>query len=462
MFVGRTRELGELAQLYKTNKFQCVVVYGRRRVGKTALITEFVKDKDAIYFTGQETNAGENLSNLSSSIFALSREFADVSPMFPDFKQALEAVFSLAEGRRIVFVIDEYPYLAASYKGFSSLLQTCIDRYKDSSKLFMILCGSSLSFMENQVLGYKSPLFGRRTAQFRIQPFEYEQTAEYYADSFSPVDTAILYGVTGGIPHYLSFMERHHSVADNIITNFLKPSGYLFEEPVNLIKQECREPAQYNAIIRAIANGASRLSEIAQKVGLETALCSTYISRLISIGIIKKEQPFRSETSKKTIYSLADSMFRFWYRFIPDVLSLIQRNDAEMSYQRIEPQIPAFMGPVFEDICRQYLWRQNSAGQTPISFIDAGRWWGNNPKKREECEIDIIADNKEDAIFAECKWTNELVGSGVLDRLIQNSELFRSRCKYYYLFAKTDFSAELQSRAAQRKNVFLIRFNEMF
>ena len=462
MFYGRKQELDELARLYNTDKFQCVIIYGRRRIGKTALIAEFIKDKEAIYFTGQETNSKENLENLSNSIYSIAHDFADASPVFQNYKDALEAVFSIASKRRVVFAIDEYPYLAAGYKGMSSLLQTCIDKYKDTSKLYLILCGSSLSFMENQVLGYKSPLFGRRTAQFKIQPFEYEQARDYFSGSFSAQDTAIMYGVTGGVPHYMSFMERQSTLADNIKTNFLKPSGYLFEEPTNLIKQECREPAQYNAIIKAIANGASRLSEISKKVGLETALCSTYISKLISIGIIIKEFPFRNETSKKTVYRINDSMFRFWYRFIPDAMPLIYRNDAEHSYRRIELMIPAFMGPVFEDICKQYLWKQNMAGNTPVSFTDAGRWWGNDPKKREECEIDIIADDKEDAIFAECKWTNDTVGVGVLERLIEKSELFYSRSKHYYLFAKTGFTDEAKSKAAEMKNAFLICFEDMF
>ena len=244
MFFGRKRELEELTRLYETDKFQCVVMYGRRRVGKTALITEFIKDKEAVYFTGQETNAKENLENLSSSIFRISKDFADASPQFNNYKDALEAVFSLAATRRVVFAIDEYPYLAGSYKGVSSLLQACIDKHKDNSKLFLILCGSSLSFMENQVLGYKSPLFGRRTAQFRILPFDYAQTREYFSGSYDAPDIAVLYAVTGGVPHYMSFIAHQSTIADNIKMNFLKHTGYLFEEPTNLIKQECREPAQ--------------------------------------------------------------------------------------------------------------------------------------------------------------------------------------------------------------------------
>lgn len=302
MFIGRTPELAELERLYGTGKFQCVIVYGRRRVGKTSLITEFTKDKEAAYFAGQETGANENLESLSRSIFSLSRDFSEASTLFPSFREALESVFSLAENRRVILTIDEYPHLAASYRGISSLLQTLIDKHKDSSKLFLILCGSSLSFMENQVLGYKSPLYGRRTAQFKVLPFNFDETLEYFAHEsheFSPQDAAVLYGVTGGIPLYVSLMDKDLSVADNIMLHFLSPAGYLFEEPTNLIKQECREPARYNAIIKAIADGASRLSVIAGKTGMETSLCSTYISKLISIGILKKEYPFREERSKK-------------------------------------------------------------------------------------------------------------------------------------------------------------------
>ena len=461
MFTGRNEELNELTRLYKTDRFQCVIIYGRRRVGKTALISEFIKDKEAIYFVGQETNAKENLEGLSEAVFSLSQDFSEASPYFKSYKDAIETVFRLAEKKRLIIAIDEYPYLAANYKGISSLLQTYIDKHKETSKLFLILCGSSLSFMENQVMGYQSPLYGRRTAQFRILPFEYKQAANYLGDRFSNTDKAVLYGITGGVPLYLSLIDNEISVADNIKLNFFKPSGFLFEEPGNLIKQECREPAQYNAIIKAIAGGASRLSEISSKVGLETSLCSTYLSRLISIGIIKKEHPFREERSKKTIYLLDDNMFRFWYRFIPENLSLIQRGEADLVYERVEPVIPTFMGIVFEDICMQYLWSLNKKRLTPIIFSDAGRWWGNNPKSRKECEIDIIADDKQNAIFCECKWTNKTVCSDVLDALIENSKIFNYKTKYYYLFTKTGFTKKVQEKAAKMGNVVLVLFNEI-
>jgi len=437
-------------------------MYGRRRVGKTALISEFIKDKEAIYFTGQETNAKDNLESLSHSIFTISNDFKASAPVFASYNEALEAVFNISQSRRIILAIDEYPYLAYSYRGISSLLQTFIDKYKETSKLFIILCGSSLSFMENQVLGYKSPLYGRRTSQFRIMPFDFAQTKEYFADgNFSKEDIALLYGITGGIPLYLSLMDKQLSVEENIKQNFLSSSGYLFEEPGNLIKQECREPAQYNAIIKAIANGASKLSEICGKAGMESGLCSTYISKLISIGIVKKEYPFREETSRKTIYTLADGMFRFWYRFIPENMALIQRGESNLAFEQISPQISAYMGNVFEEICKQYLWQKNLAKHLPFMFTDAGRWWGTNKKKKSECEIDIVAANKDDAVFAECKWTNERVGADIIDTLIERGELFNYNRKFFFLFAKTGFTDGAKSRADVEKNITLILYQDM-
>ena len=172
MFIGREQELQTFNELYEKGDFQFPVIYGRRRVGKTALINEFVGDKDTIFFTGLETNAKQNLENFSKAVFDYTGAFG-TSPVFQGFQEALEYVFALSKEKRIVLVIDEYPYVARSYKGFASVLQVLIDKYKDTSKLFLILCGSSMSFMEEKVLGYKSPLYGRRTAQFKINAFDF-------------------------------------------------------------------------------------------------------------------------------------------------------------------------------------------------------------------------------------------------------------------------------------------------
>jgi uncharacterized protein len=461
MFIGRKRELNDLKQRYENGKFEFAVMYGRRRVGKTTLINEFVKDKEVIFYTGIEGNEKENLEGLSKSIYSLSQDFADTSSSFASFQEALETAFKIAEKRRIVFVIDEYPYIAGSYKALSSILQILIDRNKDTSKMFLILCGSSLSFMESQVLGYKSPLFGRRTCQYKITPFEFFEIKNYYS-KFSSTDLAIIYGITGGIPLYMSLMNDNLSVEENIKANFLVPNTYLFEEPTNLIKQESRDPAQYNSIIKAIAIGSSRMSEICSKTGLDTGLTTSYLHKLMSLGIVKKEMPFGTDSSRKTIYALEDSMFRFWYRFIPDNLATINRGLTDLVYKKIAPQITSFMGGVFEEICKQYLWELNRQGKAAITFTDLGRWWGNDPKNKCEAEIVIIgtADDKT-ALFCKCKWTNENVDTGVLDTLVERSKLFSFTNVYLYLFAKTGFSKGCIDKARGLGNVGLVTFDKM-
>lgn len=461
MFIGRKKELEVLEKLYHTEQFQFVVIYGRRRVGKTTLINEFIKGKKSIFYPALDSNEKQNLELFSSSIISVSSGIEnDVS--FRDFHSALSQVHHMSADERLVLVIDEYPYLANCYNGISSLLASFIDHHFLQSKLFLILCGSSLSFMENQVLGYQSPLYGRRTAQMKIQPFSFAECAQYY-QHFGKEELAIAYGLTGGIPLYMSKIDDTKSIADNIKDNFFDTSAYLFEEPGNLIKQECREPMQYNSIIKTIATGASKLNEIATGSGLnDTAATSIYISRLISLGIVKKEYPYKTETSKKTIYRLADSMFQFWYRFVPTNLALIQQGAKELVYKRISPQIPAYMGFVFEDICKQYLWQENLKGNLPIVFTDAGRWWGNDPTRKSETEIDILADNEEqEAIFAECKWTNELVGENELKELMHQSTLFHYQKNNLILFSKNGFTQGCMNLAKTNSNIQLISYEHM-
>lgn len=460
MFIGREKELKILNNQYNSDKFEFTVIYGRRRVGKTAIINEFVKDKDVIYFTGVESNAKQNLQNLSQSIMN-SEQGLPISSEFPTFQSALEFVFQKSIEKRIVLVIDEYPYVAKSSKSLASTLQLLIDRYKGKSKLFLILCGSSMSYMEDHVLAYKAPLYGRRTAQIKVQPFDFFEACKYYKN-FSDTDKALAYGIVGGTPQYLLQLNDRISLKDNIKNIYLNPSSFLFEEPTNLLKQEVREPAIYNAIITAIATGASKLSEIATKVGEETSVCATYIRNLISLEIIKKEAPFGENTSRKTVYSLEDNMFRFWYRFVAGNTSIIARGADEIAYRRIEPYLSDYMGAVFEEISKQYLWQLLLNGECPVNFRDIGRWWGTNPKTHKQEEIDIMGiQDKDTALFAECKWTAEKVDVNVLDKLIERSGLFNYAHKYYYLFAKTRFTVGCRERAEEIGNVTLVEYKDI-
>lgn len=459
MFIGREQELRSLNKLYNTDKFEFAVIYGRRRVGKTALISEFTKNKDTIFFTGVETNAKQNLDNFSRCIMEYNTGFY-IESSFASFQAALEYVFGLAKEKRLVLVIDEYPYVARASKSLASTLQLLIDKNKDDSKLFLILCGSSMSYMEDHVLAYKAPLYGRRTAQFKIKPFDFFEACRYFT-RLSDVDKVLAYGIVGGTPQYLMLLDDKLSIEENIKNTYLNPSSSIFEEPNNLLKQEVREPAIYNAVITAIATGCSKMNEISNKIGEDTSVCATYIKNLITLGIVKKESPYGEKSSRKTIYSLEDNMFRFWYRFVPENTSVISRGATDLAYSRIAPELSAYMGGVFEGICKQYLWKLLLEGKCAVDFSDIGRWWGANPKTRSQEEIDIMGTDKDSALFGECKWTNEKVDLGVLETLAERSNLFNYKKKHFYIFAKTGFTTGCIDRAAEMGNVTLVTYEEM-
>jgi len=462
MFVGRKRELDSLNKSYQRDSFQFPVIYGRRRVGKTTLISEFCKNKKSIYFVAIQSTGKENLEILSAQIlFALAPE-APKTP-FSSFRDAFDYIFVYAKRERIVFVIDEYPYLAASDSSVSSILQAAIDKYQANSKLFLILCGSSMSFMENQVLGYQSPLYGRRTAQHKLLPFDYLESAAMLP-AFTNEEKITLYSVTGGIPEYLSRINNKLSLQENVRDIFFDPAGRLFEEPTNLLKQELKKPETYNAIITAIAGGRSKLNEIATKAGIETSQCSKMLSTLISLGIVRKEYPITEITSKKSLYLLDDWMFIFWYRFVQPDISRITAGLGEIVCQEVfAEQLSSHTGRAFEDCAIQYMWRMLKVGQLPLSFNKIGRWWGNNPRERREEEIDFIAFSGEKAVFGECKWRNAQFGLDTLEELKRKTILIpRFTSRYYMLFSKSGFTAALKDKAAREDDIILVGVEDMF
>lgn len=462
MFVGRDRELDKLNTLYQSKQFEFAVFYGRRRVGKTTLLQEFMKGKNGIYYMAVEGTKRENLKGLSD-VFLSDNGSMQFHGVFPDYETLLNHIDSLADkGERMIIAIDEYPYLAASYLAISSMIQKHIDQCWKNSRLFLVLCGSSMSFMEEQVLGYKSPLYGRRTVQFKIRPFTFWESREMLAD-FSTEEQALLYGVTGGIPEYLSRIDTKVSSDDNIVQLFFEESGRLFEEPVNLMKQELREPMTYHSIIAAIASGASKLNEIATRTGLESGGCSNQLSSLISLGIVKKEVPITEpEKSRKTLYRLADSMYLFWYRFVrPNMSGIIRGMGRQIYESMVKPQLSDFMGTVFESICQQYLFLPDIYAELPFTISEIGRWWGNNPKERRQEEIDIMAVSDNKALFGECKWKNEKVEREVIDILLSRGELFQYPEKYYYVFSKSGYKDDAVEYSQNKGNVRLISFDEM-
>lgn len=462
MFVGRERELKKLEDLYSMKQFQFAVFYGRRRVGKTTLINEFLKDKKAVYYMAVEGTKAENLSGMSRTLFLTQTQTAAV-PEFSDFESLLTYIDELARKKeKLIIAIDEYPYLAASYPAISSMIQSHIDQCWKDSQLFLILCGSSMSFMEEQVLGYKSPLYGRRTAQFKIHPFTFFE-AKQLLNGFSNEEQAVLYGVTGGIPEYVSRIRQDRTVDRNIIELFFEESGRLFDEPSNLLKKELREPATYHSIISAIAGGASRLNEIATKTGMESSGCSNQLSSLVSLEIVRKEVPITEKPGgRKTIYKLEDTMFLFWYRFVRPNLSSIMRGIGETVYDvLVKPQINDFMGRIFEEICQQYMFLPSVYVTLPFPVGNTGRWWGTNPQKKCQEEIDIMAVYEKQAFLGECKWRNEAVGMETVRTLEERSRLFHYEREYLWLFSKTGFTEEAIEYSCKKENIKLCSFDEM-
>lgn len=458
MFIGRQSELKALEDGYNSDRFGFAVIYGRRRVGKTTLIREFSSTKKNIYYMAIEGTAQDNLVGLSRAVM-MNQEHA---PVFADFQSLLDYIDQLClNGERLVLTIDEYPYLAASCPSFSSMLQQHIDLTWKDSRLFLILCGSSMSFMENQILGYKSPLYGRRTMQIKLKPFTLFEAMPMLS-CWPREAAALLYGITGGIPEYLSHLDDTKSADDNIKALFFQNSGRLFEEPVNLLKQEMRDPSTYHSILSAIANGASRLNEIAQKCGMETSGCSTQLQNLISLGIVKKEVPItEKETSRRTLYALEDSMFQFWYRFVRPNRNSIAMNIGHIVYDElVKPHLSGYMGKVFEEICRQYLFLPSVYTSFYYIYGKTGRWWGTDPVSRQQEEIDIVALGEQAALFCECKWRNEKTPVSVAETLLRRSTLFSYKQKAFCIFSKSGFE-DSTVKYADKHGIRLIGFQEM-
>ncbi|MDR1971090.1 MAG: ATP-binding protein [Treponema sp.] len=458
MFIGRERELAALEERYGSGKFELGIMYGRRRVGKTTLLSEFVRGKRAVFFTAMETSAEENLLSLSRSIMGDSG-----GPVFQNFPDACRRIFEMAREGPLVFIIDEFPYLAASYPGISSVLQKLIDEYKANSPLFMIINGSSMTMMEDYFFTYKRPLYGRKTFQLKIEPFGFFEMKSYFRKS-SAGRLPYIYGVYGGIPQYFEYYDQRLSFRENLIKNYLRTGAPLLDEPGSLLKQEVRDPSNYNAILSAIAEGCTRYSDIAAKAKLESGNIAGFLKNLTALNLIARESPV-PEGGRRPLYVLKDHMIRFWYRFIPAYLSQINSGKSALVCDAIEAELDPYMGKVFEAITGEYLWMLNGTERLPFAFTQAGRWWGGDPAKKREEEIDIIAhDGKTRAIFCECKWQKKKTGLDVLEGLVEKSHLpafSQFTGKYFYIFSRGGFTEGCRKRAAGAEEIRLIDYGEM-
>lgn len=459
-FIGREYEIERLNKWYEEDRFHCIVMYGRRRVGKTRLLTEFSKGKNTIFHVSTEQSDTIGLRTFSSQIlshYQMSRH----TPEFASWEDAFSFIGEKAIDDQTLLILDEFPYMAKSHKGMLSILQNCIDHELTETKLFIVLCGSSISFMEHEILSQKSPLFGRRTGQMEIGPLDFFH-ARHFFSSYDAQDSITAYGILGGIPQYLMQFPSEHSIDENMKYNLFEKSSYLFREPELLMKQELKSPAVYLSIIEAIASGASRLNNIATSIRESTAKTSVYMRSLIELRIVKRITPISEKKSRRTIYRISDNLFAFFYRYISPYLSAIEQELGSQVYdEEIQGKISPYLGFVFEQVCKEYLIRRNKQKSLPFLLLDIGTWWGTDKGTHQQEEIDIVGIGKNHMLFAECKYTNRLVGIKQYQKLAARSELLNPQQAYFVLFSKSGFEEGLINLNKHIDNLELITLDKM-
>lgn len=440
MFIGRDFELKTLNDLYKEDKFQFIPISGRRRVGKTRLIEEFVRGKDAIMFKAVPGNENINLSMFNELVSG------ETEPLRLD--RILWRAEERSKGKRLIVVIDEYPNLVENAKHNGGLINNFIEAVKDTSKLFLILCGSSMSIMESEVLGKESPLYGRRTGQIRLRPFDFE-TSKKMLTGFSLTDTVSLYGLVGGIPYYLEQFDPSKTLEDNIRDRYLNPTSVIAGEPELMFLTEFRKPATYYSIIHAISKGRLTPSDIAQMLGMKIDLVSHMLGKLTILGFVGKDEPLGRGKTKDVHYVIKDRLLASYFTFIYPAYKDMSASDIDDALKHIEADLSQYLGHVFEDICREYVQKHG--------YPKAGKWW-SGPK-----EIDVVASNDDTLLLAECKYRNELTDADLIDELLDKSKSVNPKnlSKRYALFSKSEYTRVAKIRA-ETDGIELINLKDMF
>lgn len=468
MFVGRESELTTLNNLFLNDQFQMLVLYGRRRIGKTALLSHFCQNKRALFFTAEQKNDSDNLRSFSRAVWSFFGERED-NPTFDSWDNALRYIADhCPQNERMVFVFDEFPYAATANPSLPSIFQIAIDHLFKRTNMLLALCGSNEGFMESEVLGYKSPLYGRRTSQIRLKPFDYQDAARLLG-GYTPEEQIAYYATFGGTPYYLEQINRSQSFAQNVQRLMFNISGILYAEPQMLIRQELREPATYSSVLDAIGLGATHPKAIAERAGVDANAISNYLAGLQRLGLITREVPFGEDParSRKGLYYLSDPFFAYWYRFVSPRIGAIEAGLGEAaSHVATSGDIFAtYVGTQFEIICRQWLIRQAQIGNTPFLPLEIGHWWGTDPSIRERVDIDVVAGNKIDgALFVgECKYRSTFNESDAIKTLEHRASLISGyKQSYLALFMKTDPTKETAQKAACRKDLEIIRLKDMY
>ena len=470
MFIGREKEIKYLNEFYNKPSIGMTVIYGRRRIGKSTLISEFIKDKKSIFYTATKVGKERNLELFAKQILdELAPDLSNIT--FNSLETVFDFIGNSIKEEKLILVIDELPYWADKDEALLSILQKYIDTVWKDKNLKIILCGSSLSFMENKVLSEKSPLFGRRDSQIKLEAFDYLDSAKF-VPNYSVEEKAICYGITGGVAKYLSLIDSSKDIHENIISLFFKTNGYLYDETHNLLTQEFSDITIVNNIIEQIASGENALSIISEKVHESQQTVSYFLDKLISVGLIGKKKCITEEKNKKkTQYVLKDSMFKFWYEFIPKATSVIEMGQGELYYHKaVKPYLHSYMGPIFENMCQYYTLKQGIEGKYGCFITSVGTWWGQEKIKdqygnikMQAADIDVvgISDIDKKAIVGECKFKNEKIDKNIYETLIQRSNLItKYKVSKYILFSLSGYTDWFNN--LKEKDVILLTLDTMY
>lgn len=452
-FVNRQQEMKTLNKEFEKN-LSFTVIYGRRRVGKTTLIKEFIKDKKAFYFFADKQNETIQINRFKNQLgeyfdddFVKKIEIKDWDTLFDYF-------ISKLGNEKFVLVIDEFQYLCMINKSFSSIFQRIFDEKLKEKNIMIILCGSLISMMYSEVLAYDSPLFGRRTAQIKLKPIDFKYYSEFFKD-ISHHSLIEMYSITGGIPKYILSFDRERTPLWNIEHNIFDRDNYLYSEPKFLLQEEINDLSRYFSILLSIATGNTKISSISSQLDIPSSGLTPYISKLIELDILEKEIPVTEDikNSKKALYKIKDNYLNFWFNYVYPYQSYLEIGNLTYPLEKIKSTFDLWVSKVYENLSRESLMWNN---KIPFLIRNLGRWWDKNE------EIDIVALGENEILFGECKWSNKHVGLSVLYKLKEKAKVVKwkndSRKEYYILFSKSGFSEELIEASQKDSSIILSDF----
>ncbi|MBM3471336.1 MAG: ATP-binding protein [Armatimonadetes bacterium] len=465
-FVDRQQELKYLHSQAESDRAELVILYGRRRVGKTELLRHFCASLPHLFFVASQTTSERLLRDFSTHLADLSESPLPSGTVLQDWPSAFRVFGRLARDRRFVVVLDEFPYLLRAEPAVASQLQNLWDAELRRTKLMLVLCGSHVSVMESEVLGQRSPLYGRRTGQWRVAPLGYRDAALFFP-KYSREDQLTAYGILGGMPAYLEQFDPSKPLAANVVERVLSRGSMLYEEVYFLLQAELRETSRYYAALSALASGATRHQDVARAIfGPEgRASAQPYLNRLSGLGIVERAVPATVRNPQRTrdaLYRISDPFLRFWFRSAAPSRSALEQGRAqEVWSQRIRPGLPETMVPVFEECARAHTWLLSRAGRLPFEPDAVGSWWDG----KAEIDVAAVRHSTKEAYLAECTWSAGAVHPREVDELQRKAAYFQTRTGYaprgLALYARRQFSRPAL-RKAQEMGVGLYTVADLY